>query len=102
MQAVNHFSEILFPEYVSFHFKKVDDGQTIKLTFYSHIKMKEFIQDVIEKSYMGFNIPNTKTIQVIDANNGENGMVLDSEDETLISVKYAHNYKYKAFYILVN
>lgn len=101
MQSQEHFSELTFPNPVSFNFKKTDDGQTIKLTFYSHIKMKEFIQDVINKSYVGFNIPNTKKIEVIESKNREYGAPLDDEDETLLSVKYATNYKYQAFYIRV-
>jgi hypothetical protein len=97
MQNTNHYSMTLFPDPVSFQFKKIDDGQMIKLSFYAHIKMKEFIQEVIQKSYVAFNIPNTKNIEVI-----ENGEPLDINDETLISVKYANNYKYTAFHIRIN
>ena len=101
MQTQDNFSTLFFPDTVSFQFKKADDGQTIKLSFHSHIKMSEFIQDVIEKSYIAFNIPDTKKIEVIDSVKGEDGDPLESEDDTILSVKYANNYKNKAFYIRV-
>jgi hypothetical protein len=102
MQSRNHFTTISFPNPVSFEFKKTDDGQKIKLTFDSHIKMKEFVNDVIEKSYVAFNIPTTKSIHVIENSaKGENGEPLDTDDETLLRVKYAYNYKQTAFYIHV-
>lgn len=101
MQTQNHFSRESFPEYVSFDFKNTDGGQTIKLTFYSHIKMKEFIQDVTEKTRIIFNIPTSRNIEVIDSENRENGIALDIEEQTLLSVKYSNNYKHKAFYIRV-
>jgi hypothetical protein len=102
MQFVNHFSGLLFPDPVSFEFKKTDDGKKIKLTFHPHIKMKDFIQEVINKSHREFNIPETKNIEVVEASKRETGAALDSEDETLLSVKYAYSYKYQAFYIRVN
>lgn len=102
MQSQNISSMFSFPETVSFEFKKTDDGQKIKLTFYSGIKMKDFIADVIQKSYVAFNIPTTKTIHVIEnSKKGENGEPLDTNDETLLSVKYAYNYKQTVFYIRV-
>ena len=92
----------VFPEFVSFNFKKTDDGRHVKLSFQSHMKMNEFIRDVIEKSYVAFNIPHDKDIEVIETSlQNEMGETLDSNDLTLLRDKYADNYKYVAFYIRV-
>lgn len=89
-----------FPEIVSFTFKKVDDGATVKLSFNSSIKICDFVEDVIAKSYIAFQIPEDKKIEVIEAGpKKELGEPLDTNDNTLIRDKYAHNYKTIAFYI---
>lgn len=92
-----------FPEVVSFIFKKTDDGTDVKLSFHSHMKMDEFVRHVIEKSYLAFNIPHNKDIEVIETSTqNEAGEALDPNDTIMLRDKYANNYKYVAFYIRVN
>lgn len=95
-----HSSLYRFPEIVSFTFKKVDDGSTIKLAFESHIKMHDFIEDVIAKSHFAFQIPENKNIEIVEAGpKKEQGDPLNATDNSLIRDKYAYNYKTVAFYV---
>ena len=89
-----------FPEIVSFTFKNVNDGSTIKLAFHSHVKMCDFVEDIIAKSHIAFQIPENKNIEIVEAGEKkEHGDALNANDNTLIRDKYAYNYKNVAFYV---
>jgi hypothetical protein len=92
----------LVPDVLSFDFKNIKDGVTTKLTFYSAMKMNDFIIDVKEKIRHIHNVYTYEKIEIIEAEKGEQGEPLDIEnDETLLRDKYARNYKQVAFYVRV-
>jgi len=97
MKKQNYFSDYSFPNQVFFHFKKLDDGQYINMTFNSDMKMNDFLQDVIEKCQFAFNISPKKTIEIIEER--PDGAILDEKDETLLKDRYQYNYKSMCFYI---
>jgi hypothetical protein len=91
------------PDILSFQFKNVRDGSTTKLTFYSAMKMNDFVSDVKEKIRHIHNIGTSEKIDIIEADKGENGLPLDGTDDlTLLRDRYSTNYKYISFYYRIN
>ena len=92
-----------------FYFKIAYTERTHHYTFPSNLSLKNFIEKIIYKARIDFQIPDNQTIEVVETGNINNingnaaelAPALEPIENTLYEI-YRNNWKSKAFYLRIN
>jgi len=96
---MHRFTQLLFPNVVSFEFR-ISNGQMVKLSFPSNIKICDFIKDISEKAIHAFGFPKNQKLEIVEiSNKNAYGITLNIEDQTMLCERYVNNYKNVSFFI---